>query len=168
MRERRKGRAATRRRAGSGPKPSKPRKPKTAGLAGFKELWTGPVPRNGYLLERLVAALHGTAGDDVKVKWNDTINGRQFDVTLRFTKAYCDYLAGIECRDFKSRISVDKVEAFVTKCRDAHISVADKGRPPTPGITFTDLRFHRLGPGSRTLSRMRQPGKWSTWSSKPR
>jgi hypothetical protein len=88
VRERRKAHRATRRRAGFGPKPYKPRKPKAGGLAGLKELWADPVPRTGYLLERLVAALHGAAGDDVTVTWNDHINGRQFDSTLRFKKAY--------------------------------------------------------------------------------
>ena len=70
------------------------------------------------MFERLVAAMHGAAGADVQTKWNDTINGRQFDVTLRFKKGLHDYLTVIECKHVGSKVPVEKVDAFVTKARD--------------------------------------------------
>jgi len=47
-----------------------------------------------------------------QVKWNDSINGRQFDVTLRFRKGLYDYLTVIECKDYSSSVPVGEVEAF--------------------------------------------------------
>lgn len=55
-----------------------------------------------------------------KVKWNDSINGRQFDVTIRFRKGLYDYLTVIECKDYSSPVPVGEVEAFITKSRDAN------------------------------------------------
>lgn len=69
--------------------------------------------------ERLVAAIHTALDPNAKVTWNDTINGRQFDVTIRFKKGLYDYLTVIECKDFESAVGVEKVEAFITKARDA-------------------------------------------------
>jgi len=69
--------------------------------------------------ERLVTAIHTTLDPNANVTWNDTINGRQFDVTIRFKKGLYDYLTVIECKDYASAVGVDKVEAFITKARDA-------------------------------------------------
>lgn len=69
--------------------------------------------------ERLVAAIHGAIDPSAHVKWNDVIDGRQFDVTIRFRKGLYDYLTVIECKDYATAVTVDKVEAFVTKARDA-------------------------------------------------
>jgi hypothetical protein len=78
----------------------------------------------GKLLERLVAALHVRDSSETKVTWNDRINGRQFDVTLRFTKGIHDYLVVIECKDYAGPVSVEKVEAFITKSADAKANKA--------------------------------------------
>lgn len=78
----------------------------------------GPNTKEWRTFERLVAALHGAAGANVQTKWNDTINGRQFDVTLRFKKGLHDYLTVIECKHVGSKVPVEKVDAFVTKARD--------------------------------------------------
>lgn len=67
--------------------------------------------------ERLVAVVHATQADGAKVVWNETINGRQFDVTLRFRVAAADYLTVVEARDYAGAIPVGDVEAFVTKAR---------------------------------------------------
>jgi hypothetical protein len=69
--------------------------------------------------ERLVAAIHRATDPTAQVKWNDSINGRQFDVTLRFRKGLYDYLTVIECKDYSSAVPVGEVEAFITKSRDA-------------------------------------------------
>lgn len=70
--------------------------------------------------ERLVAAIHHAESQGAKVKWNEKINGRQFDVTLRFTFGLHDYLTVIECKDTSSRVAVDKVDALVTKAKDVN------------------------------------------------
>jgi hypothetical protein len=70
--------------------------------------------------ERLVAAIHYAESQGAKVKWNDKINGRQFDVTLRFTFGLHDYLTVIECKDTEDRVAAEKVDALVTKAKDVN------------------------------------------------
>jgi Restriction endonuclease len=70
--------------------------------------------------ERLVAAIHRAADEGADVRWNDSINGRQFDITIRFKRGLYDYLTVVECKAFESPVSVEKVEAFVTKAADVH------------------------------------------------
>jgi hypothetical protein len=70
--------------------------------------------------ERLVAAIHQTADKGAQVRWNETIHGRQFDVTIRFRKGLYDYLTVVECKDYEKPVPVEKVEAFITKSSDAH------------------------------------------------
>ena len=74
--------------------------------------------------ERLVAAIHYAETQGATIIWNDTINGRQFDVTLRFKVGLHDYLTVIECKDYKEKIPVEKIDAFVTKARDVNVSKA--------------------------------------------
>lgn len=74
--------------------------------------------------ERLVAAIHKAETQGASITWNDKINGRQFDVTLRFEHGLYEYLTVIECKDHKSAIKVTDVEAFVTKSSDVN---ANKG-----------------------------------------
>jgi Restriction endonuclease len=74
--------------------------------------------------ERLVAAVHQAADAGANVKWNDTINGRQFDVTIRFRKGLYDHLTVVECKNYEKPVPVEKVEAFVTKSRDVQANVA--------------------------------------------
>lgn len=69
--------------------------------------------------ERLVAAIHRTADQGAVVTWDDVIQGRQFDVTIRFKKGLYEYLTVIECKDFEKPVPVEKVEAFITKSSDA-------------------------------------------------
>ena len=75
--------------------------------------------------ERLVAAIHRTADEGAEVRWNETIHGRQFDVTIRFRKRLCEYLTVIECKNYETAVPVEKVEAFATKAADvqAHHAV---------------------------------------------
>ncbi len=76
-------------------------------------------PRKWKHFERLVAAIHKAADQGAKVRWNELINGRQFDVTIRFKQGLYEYLTVVECKDHARPVPVDKVEAFVTKSRDA-------------------------------------------------
>jgi len=69
--------------------------------------------------ERVVAAIHVAEDSGASVTWNEHINGRQFDVAIRFRFQFYDYLVLIECRDKKSKVKAEAVEAFVTKSRDA-------------------------------------------------
>ena len=69
--------------------------------------------------ERLVTAIHRALAHGAQVDWDCKINGRQFDVVMRFTVGSYNYLTVIECRDTKTDVPVGDVEAFVTKSRDA-------------------------------------------------
>ena len=68
--------------------------------------------------ERLVAAINQALAQGAQVEWDSVINGRQFDVVMRFKVGAYDYLTVIECRDGKKAVPVGEVEAFVTKARD--------------------------------------------------
>jgi hypothetical protein len=68
--------------------------------------------------ERVVAAIHKAADRPADVRWNEIIDSRQFDVTIRFRRGLYEYLTVIECKDYQSAVPVDKVEAFITKARD--------------------------------------------------
>lgn len=67
--------------------------------------------------ERVVAAIHLAETQGATVTWNEIIEGRQFDVSIRFKFGFYEYLTLIECRDYNKPVSVEKVEAFVTKAR---------------------------------------------------
>ena len=74
--------------------------------------------------ERLVAAIHQAADRGAEVCWNDTINGRQFDVTIRFRKGLYDHLTVVECKNYGNPVPIEKVEAFITKSTDVHANVS--------------------------------------------
>jgi hypothetical protein len=74
--------------------------------------------------ERIIAAIHAETNGAAAVKWDEEINGRQFDVVVRFKQGLHDYLTVIECKDYADRVSVDKVDAFVTKTRDINANKA--------------------------------------------
>jgi len=75
-------------------------------------------PPLGKQLERLVAAIQYAESTGAVVTWNDTIDGRQFDVTVRFKYGLHSYLTVIECKDYASKVPVEKVDALATKSRD--------------------------------------------------
>ncbi|PYS25085.1 MAG: hypothetical protein DMF72_02855, partial [Acidobacteria bacterium] len=70
------------------------------------------------MFERIVAAIHMAEQKGATVRWNETINGRQFDVTVRFKHGLYEYLTVIECKDYANPVSAEKVDALVTKFRD--------------------------------------------------
>lgn len=69
-------------------------------------------------LERVVAGIMAitTAGADVR--WNDVINDRQFDVTVRFRLGTLSYLVLVEVKNRSRKTSAEDLDAFVTKARD--------------------------------------------------
>ena len=75
------------------------------------------------IFERIVAAIHVAEQKGASVQWNEKINGRQFDVTVRFKNGLYEYLTVVECKDYGKAVPAEKVDALVTKARDAH---ADK------------------------------------------
>jgi len=74
--------------------------------------------------ERLVTAIHYAVEQGGQVTWNDKINGRQFDVTIRFERGFYTYLTVIECKDYTDSVPVKEVEAFVIKAIDAKANKA--------------------------------------------
>jgi hypothetical protein len=74
--------------------------------------------------ERLVAAIHAAETGGATVKWDDKIDGRQFDVSLRFKHGLHQYLTVIECKDHAGRVQVGEVDALVTKARDVRANKA--------------------------------------------
>ena len=75
-------------------------------------------------VELLTAALHHESSERATVTWNDKIGGRQFDVTVRFSKGGYKYLTVVECKDEKAKLAVKEVEAFVTKSRHVYANKA--------------------------------------------
>ncbi|MCL4503441.1 MAG: restriction endonuclease [Deltaproteobacteria bacterium] len=74
--------------------------------------------------ERLVAAIQQVEHNGAKVLWNDKINGRQFDITIRFQYGIHEYLTVIECKKNQRPISIEIIEAFITKANDAKANKA--------------------------------------------
>lgn len=83
-----------------------------------------PIITKWEFFERLVAAIHLTESRGGKVVWDDRINGRQFDITIRFRHGFYEYLAVIECKSYSRPVSVKEVEAFVTKSIDVKANKA--------------------------------------------
>lgn len=71
------------------------------------------------IFEHIVAAVHETEKSGAKVKWDETIDGRQFDVTVRQCIGNQQLLTVIECKSGKNKVPVKEVDALVTKAKDA-------------------------------------------------
>lgn len=71
-------------------------------------------------LERLVAGIQSftTTDTTTAVNWNEKINGRQFDVVVRFELALVRYLVLIEVKNHTRKTEARDIEAFITKARD--------------------------------------------------
>lgn len=70
-----------------------------------------------------MTAIHVAEQQGADVRWDEKIDGRQFDVTIRFKSGLYEYLTVIECKEYKRTVPAEKVEALVTKAGDVH---ADK------------------------------------------
>lgn len=99
--------------------------------------------------ERIVAAIHHAVNQGGIVKWNDRINGRQFDVTIKFKEGFYNFLTVIECKDYKDSVPVEKVEAFVTKAAGVNANKA---------IFVTSSRFQK---GCREVATRHNIGLYS-------
>jgi hypothetical protein len=73
-------------------------------------------------LERVVAGIQAVTTTDAEVNWNETIDGRQFDVVVRFRVGTLRYLVVVEVKNRKRPASAELIEAFVTKARDRNAS----------------------------------------------
>lgn len=119
------------------------------------------APQNqGRGFERFVAAIQKVEASGAQVVWNERINGRQFDVTIRKAVGQDTELTVIEARDYsKKPVGATDVEAFVTKARDAG---AHKAAMVVPGrFTRGALRVaEKHGVELRTLKEFRE--EWPT------
>lgn len=81
--------------------------------------------------ERIVTAIHHAESDGGIVKWDDIIDGRQFDVTIKFKHTNYSFLIVVECKDYKGKVPLEKVEAFATKSKSVKanksVIVSSKG-----------------------------------------
>lgn len=75
-------------------------------------------------LERIVAGIHAVTTEDADVTWNETINGRQFDVVVRFVVGTLRYLVLVEVKNRTRKASVEDLDAFINKARDQLASKA--------------------------------------------
>jgi len=75
-------------------------------------------------LERIVAGIQTVTTDGADVTWNETLNGRQFDVVVRFTMGTLKYLVLIEVKNRSRKASASDIEAFATKADDHNANKA--------------------------------------------
>src|SRR3546814_15284430 len=73
-------------------------------------------------LERIVAGIHVVTMEGAEVIWNEKINGRQFDVVVRFQVGTLRYLVLIEVKNRSRKVTAEHIESFVTKARDQNAS----------------------------------------------
>lgn len=75
-------------------------------------------------LERIVAGIHTVTTAGADVSWNEVINGRQFDVVVRFKLGSLRYLVLIEVRNRTRKAAASDMDAFVLKARDQNANKA--------------------------------------------
>lgn len=74
--------------------------------------------------EKVVAGIHKLKGAGAQITFNDKIKGRrsgrdrQIDVSIRFRHGYYEYLTIVECKESKSKVALEKIEALLTKMED--------------------------------------------------
>ena len=73
---------------------------------------------NDEYLERVVAGIQAVTTNGAEVTWNETINGRQFDVVVRFKLGTLRYLVVIEVKNRSRKAEAADLDEFVTKARD--------------------------------------------------
>jgi hypothetical protein len=73
-------------------------------------------------LERIVAGIHAATSTGADVTWNEKINGRQFDVVVRFQLGTLSYLVLVEVKNRTRKASASDMEAFALKARDQNAS----------------------------------------------
>lgn len=73
-------------------------------------------------IEILAAAFQRATIPDADIEWNVNLGNRQFDVIAKLQAGMHTILLGFEVKNKSRPISVDAVDAFVTKARDAGIN----------------------------------------------
>src|SRR3546814_9627973 len=66
-------------------------------------------------LERVVAGIHAVSSGDAEVIWNESINGRQFDVVVRFQLGTLAYLVLVEVKNRSRRASAQRSEEHTSE-----------------------------------------------------
>lgn len=69
-------------------------------------------------IELLTAGLSRLSMPEADVQWNAKVDGRQFDVLVTYKIGLHSVLLAYEVKDKKRPVSVDQIDAFVTKARD--------------------------------------------------
>jgi len=67
--------------------------------------------------ERLRAAIQHAEAHGTIIKWNNCIDGRQFDATLRIRRGPFEYLVVVDCIESQLPVTVEVVEAFAAKSK---------------------------------------------------
>lgn len=83
-----------------------------------------PMIPDDEFLERIVAGVHAVADSEADVAWNQHINGRQFDVVVRFKRGPLSYFVLVEVKNKKRKATAEDLDAFVTKARDQNANKA--------------------------------------------
>jgi len=76
------------------------------------------------LFEKFVAAINKVQTVGAEVTWNNKIEGRQFDVTIKFQHGHYNYLTVIECKNVKRAVHISMIESFITKSRKVNANKA--------------------------------------------
>lgn len=84
---------------------------------------SGIDPRTWPGFERLTAALQRKLDPSAAVQWNEFLDGRsgtrrQLDVTVRGRLGATDVLVVVECKDYREKVGIEFVEAFIAKLED--------------------------------------------------
>jgi len=75
-------------------------------------------------LERVIAGIHTITTTNADVTWNEVINGRQFDVVVRFKLGSLRYLVLVEVKNRTRKTGTSDMEAFVQKAKDQNANKA--------------------------------------------
>jgi Restriction endonuclease len=75
-------------------------------------------------LERVVAGIHSVTTAGADVNWNEVVNGRQFDVVVRFKLGTLRYLVLVEVKNRSRKAEATDMDAFVLKARDQNANKA--------------------------------------------
>lgn len=73
---------------------------------------TPPAERAGAAFERLGAAVQSKLDPGATVRWNEKVNGRQIDATVRGRLGTASVLVIVECRDYAEPLGIDHVDAL--------------------------------------------------------
>lgn len=76
------------------------------------------MKNTGKEFEKIVAEIHRNFDSNSKITENETINGRQIDVAIRTTAGSYPILIIVECKDYKRKVEIGKVDELIGKVSD--------------------------------------------------